>query len=95
MKAPLAPDRLRRSYDETNLKLRTTADLDSGMKIIGQPRGVQAIEFGINMKSPGYNIYVLGESGTGRTTAIKQFVESQASSDPIPPDWVYVNNFIE
>ena len=46
MKAPLSPDRLRRSYDETNLKLKTTADLESGMKIIGQPRGVQAIEFG-------------------------------------------------
>jgi lon-related putative ATP-dependent protease len=42
-----------------------------------------------------YNIYVLGESGTGRTTAIKQFVESRAGSDPIPPDWVYVNNFVE
>jgi predicted ATP-dependent protease len=95
MKAPLSPDRLRRSYDATNLKLKTTADLDSGMKIIGQPRGVQAIEFGINMDSPGYNIYVLGESGTGRTTAIKQFVESRAGSDPIPPDWVYVNNFVE
>jgi lon-related putative ATP-dependent protease len=95
MKAPLSPDRLRRSYDATNLKLKTTADLDSGMKIIGQPRGVQAIEFGIKMDSPGYNIYVLGESGTGRTTAIKQFVESQAGNDPVPPDWVYVNNFVE
>jgi lon-related putative ATP-dependent protease len=86
---------LRRSFDRSNLTLKTTAELSSGTNIIGQPRGVQAIDFGINMKSSGYNIYVLGESGTGRTTAIKQFVESKADADPIPPDWLYVNNFLE
>ncbi len=78
MKAALKPDKLRRSYDEQNLKLTTTADIDGETKIIGQPRGVQAIAFGIKMNSRGYNIYVLGESGTGRTTAIQQFVEEQA-----------------
>jgi lon-related putative ATP-dependent protease len=91
----LSARRLRRSYDAKNLKIKTTAEIETGTSIIGQPRGVQAIEFGVNMKSPGYNIYVLGESGTGRTTAIQQFVEKRAAGDPIPPDWVYVNNFVE
>ena len=91
----LSARRLRRSYDAKNLKIKTTAEIKTGTSIIGQPRGVQAIEFGVNMKSPGYNIYVLGESGTGRTTAIQQFVEKRAAGDPIPPDWVYVNNFVE
>jgi hypothetical protein len=95
MKAALKPDMLRRSYDADNLKLATTADIDGETQIIGQPRGVQAIGFGIKMKSPGYNIYVLGESGTGRTTAIQQFVEAQAGNDPAPADWIYVNNFQE
>lgn len=95
MKPALNPDKLRRSYDAGNLKLETTADIEEGTKIIGQPRGVQAIGFGIKMKSPGYNIYVLGESGTGRTTAIQKFVEDQAASDPVPSDWIYVNNFQE
>ena len=95
MPATLPPERLRRSFDRSNLTLKTTAELSPGTNIIGQPRGVQAIDFGINMKSSGYNIYVLGESGTGRTTAIKQFVESKADADPIPPDWLYVNNFLE
>jgi lon-related putative ATP-dependent protease len=95
MKPALKPNQLRRSYDEQNLKLETTADVDGGTKIIGQPRGVQAIAFGIKMRSPGYNIYVLGESGTGRTTAIQHFVEEQASNDPTPSDWIYVNNFQE
>ncbi len=95
MVTPIAPDKLRRSYDASNLKLRTTAELEPATNIIGQPRGVQAIDFGISMKSPGYNIYVLGESGTGRTTAIQQFIASRQTSDPIPPDWVYINNFQE
>lgn len=95
MLAPLAADSLRRSYDASNIKLKTTAELEPSTGIIGQPRGVQAIEFGIGMKSPGYNIFVLGESGTGRTTAIQQFITSRQTSDPIPPDWVYVNNFQE
>jgi hypothetical protein len=95
MKAPLNPDKLRRSYDADNLKLKTTADAEERTKIIGQPRGVQAIDFGIKMKSPGYNIYVLGDSGTGRTTAIQQFVEEKAGNDPVSSDWIYVNNFLE
>lgn len=95
MVKPLASDKLRRSYDASNLKIKSTAEVDAASNIIGQPRGVQAIEFGIGMKSPGYNIYVLGESGTGRTTAIQQFIASKQTSDPIPPDWVYVNNFLE
>ncbi len=95
MSLTVPPEKLRRSYDEANLKFQSTADLQPATNIIGQPRGVQAIEFGIYMKSAGYNIYVLGESGTGRTTAIKQFVEDKAGKDPIPPDWVYVNNFLQ
>jgi Cdc6-like AAA superfamily ATPase len=83
MPATLPPERLRRSFDRPNLTFKTTAELSPGTNIIGQPRGVQAIDFGINMKSSGYNIYVLGESGTGRTTAIKQFVESKAAADPV------------
>jgi lon-related putative ATP-dependent protease len=95
MKAALTPDKLRRSCDAQSLNIKTTADVDGGTRIIGQPRGVKAIVFGIKMKSPGYNIYVLGESGTGRTTAIQQFVEEQAGNDPVPSDWIYVNNFQE
>ncbi len=95
MTASLPPEKLRRSFDEANLQLKTTADLSPGTNIIGQPRGVQAIDFGINIKSAGYNIYVLGESGTGRTTAIKTFVEDKAGADPIPSDWLYVYNFLE
>ncbi len=91
----LQPEQLRRSYDASSLQFTTTAEVLPATRIIGQPRGVKAIEFGLNMKTAGYNIFVLGASGTGRTTAIQKFVEDRATSDPVPSDWVYVHNFLE
>jgi lon-related putative ATP-dependent protease len=95
MPTELQPGQLRRSYDPAILNFETTADVAPATSIIGQPRGVRAIEFGLAMKSAGFNIYVLGESGTGRTTAIQHFVESKASGDKPAPDWIYVHNFAE
>jgi len=90
----LQADELCVSCNVGTFDFETTAELEPGTSIIGQSRGVQAIEFGLQMDSPGYNIYVLGESGTGRTTAIQHFIESEAATDPIPDDWVYVHNFL-
>jgi lon-related putative ATP-dependent protease len=89
----LSPEQLRRACSVEHFNFKTTADLSPERKIIGQPRGVRAIEFGIDIRSPGFNIYVLGPSGTGRTTAISQFLEDRAITDEVPRDWVYVNNF--
>jgi lon-related putative ATP-dependent protease len=91
----LNPDQLRRPYDPAALAFETTADLTPTSSIIGQPRGVQAIAFGLSMPNPGYNIFVLGESGTGRTTTIQQYVENRAKDEPAPDDWIYVHNFSE
>jgi lon-related putative ATP-dependent protease len=95
MISELQPGQLRRSYNPESLNFQTTDDVQAATRIIGQPRGVRAIEFGLAMKSAGFNIYVLGESGTGRTTAIQHFVESKAAGDTPAPDWIYVHNFAE
>ena len=81
--------------DPSRFEFETTAELEPQSKVIGQPRGVRAIDFGINVRSPGYNIFVMGESGTGRTTAIKRFIEERAMKLPVPDDWVYVRNFLK
>jgi len=62
-------------------------------EIIGQERAVRALKFGLGIKDHGFNIYVAGYPGTGRKTAVKNFVEELAKGKPVPPDWCYVNNF--
>jgi hypothetical protein len=91
----LTPEKLSKACDQQAFEFETTADLLPELKIIGQPRGTAAIDFGINMASPGYNVYVLGESGTGRTTAIRQFIQDKAGVSPVPNDCLYIFNFKE
>ncbi|MEA3459878.1 MAG: ATP-binding protein, partial [Chloroflexota bacterium] len=61
--------------------------------IIGQPRAARAIEFGISIPSHGFNIYALGPTGSGKTFAVKKFLEEKAAKEEVPDDWCYVNNF--
>jgi len=91
----LAPHQLRRACDPAGFSFQSTADLPVVPDIIGQPRATRAIEFGIDIASPGFNIFVLGPGGTGRATTIQRFLEQKAATGPVPPDWVYVNNFAE
>lgn len=95
MPSELRPEDLFNACDPAQFRFETTADLSPPHQIIGQPRGVRAIQFGIDIDSPGYNVYVLGESGTGRMTAITGFLEARAVHAPVPEDWAYVNNFAE
>ncbi|MCL2048929.1 MAG: AAA family ATPase [Defluviitaleaceae bacterium] len=67
--------------------------LEKPLELIGQPRAAEALEFGLNMKSQGYNIYVCGASGTGRTSFAKEYARAIAANEPTPPDLCYVYNF--
>ncbi len=84
---------LRSICDPKMFSFKTTAEVDPLDKVIGQERAVQAIEFGLNMKSPGYNIFVTGIEGTGKSTIIRDIVTQHAKSLPSPVDWCMVNNF--
>ena len=78
-------------YDFSSCK--STAELTPLKEIIGQDRAVQALQFGLDIEDKGFNIYVSGIPGTGRKSAIVNFLEEIAKARPIPPDWCYVNNF--
>jgi len=75
------------------MQCTSTGDLTPLTEIIGQDRAVRALKFGLAIKNHGFNMYVAGYSGTGRKTAVKSFVEAQAKVQPVPSDWLYVNNF--
>ncbi|MCW4046942.1 MAG: AAA family ATPase [Candidatus Bathyarchaeota archaeon] len=89
----LTADQIRRECDASFMRCETTAKLVPLSEIIGQERAVRALKFGLGIKDHGFNIYVAGYPGTGRTTAVKNFVGELAKVEPVPPDWCYVNNF--
>ena len=72
---------------------RTTAELEPLDGIIGQERAVKAFDFGLAVKMKGYNIYMSGPSGTGKTTYACRSTEKLAANEPVPTDWCYVYNF--
>ncbi len=89
----LPAEKLRRECDANFMRCETTQQLAPLQGIIGQERAVRALKFGIGIRERGFNIYVAGFPGTGRTTAVKNFVEEIARVEPVPPDWCYINNF--
>jgi len=81
------------SVEPERLGFEDTGELEPLTETIGQERAVEALEFGLKMKSPGFNIYVSGPVGTGKGTLVRQMVKRMAQSAPAPLDWCYVNNF--
>jgi len=61
--------------------------------IIGQETALKALKFGLSITKRGFNVFVAGEPGTGRTSAVKAFLEEIAAKRKTPPDLVFVNNF--
>jgi lon-related putative ATP-dependent protease len=93
MTAELAPDALRGVCSLDLFQFADTSELDPLDEVIGQERAVQAIDFGLNMKSPGYNIFVTGIAGTGKSTIVRDIICRFAAELPAPDDWCMVNNF--
>ena len=73
---------------ETTKELEDTSDL-----IYGQDRGIKALEFGVNIDVKGYNLYLEGPSGVGKTMYTKKYLEKKALKDKTPSDWCYIYNF--
>jgi lon-related putative ATP-dependent protease len=89
----LSPEELRRRVDPAALPFRTTAEVEPLTGTIGQPRALAAIDFGLGIGAPGYNLFVAGEPGSGRTGTLRDYLERLARDRPPPDDWVYVHNF--
>lgn len=90
---PLAPHQLKAQVDLSHLNIETTADLEGSSGFLGQPRAKESLEFGIAMRGTGYNLYVMGESGTGRQSLVSNYVKDLAESQAAPSEWAYINNF--
>ena len=89
LKLPL--DSLKLNVDLTGIDLPEATRLQSG--ILGQSRAQSALEFGIAMPNPGYNIFVMGETGLGRLTMVTSHLDVVSQALPAPSSYVYVDNF--
>ena len=71
----------------------TTADVDNITTGIGQERGIKALEFGLQVDVKGYNIYIEGPSGVGKTMYTKNYLNTLSKKQKVPNDWCYIYNF--
>ena len=90
---PLEAAELRRVVNAASLGFKTTDELLPITGLIGQERALKAIQFGINIKSHDFNMFVLGPPASGKTTAVRAHLGPKAAESPTPPDWAYVYNF--
>lgn len=91
----LPADKLFTACDPGRFSFDTTADLDDLNAVVGQDRVLEALEFGVSMSHEGYNLYIMGPSGMGKHTVVRQVLEQKARDDENPSDWCYVNNFAD
>ncbi|PLY02823.1 MAG: ATP-dependent protease [Desulfuromonas sp.] len=79
--------------DPAQFEFSSTAELPPLEGTIGQDRALTAIEFGLGMAHDGFNIFILGEPGSGRASTIKKLLKGRAAQEPVPDDWCYVHDF--
>ena len=89
----LRPESLYHFCDPRAFTFETTAELKDLNQIVGQPRAVEALRFGVEIARDGYNVFALGQPGLGKHTIVCQFLDEKAKTVPAPVDICYVNNF--
>ncbi|WP_370280235.1 Lon protease family protein [Pontibacterium sp.] len=88
----LNPTDLYRICDPDLLPFKTTETLEPFSGFFGQERAIEAMEFGVGMDRPGYNLFVMGNPHTGRFSFAMDSLKTVAKKERKPTDWVYLNN---
>jgi len=89
----LTPEELRYTCDVDCIPFNTTDEAPALEGPLGQERALQAIDFGLKMRGPGYNLFAVGMPGSGRTSTVMTMVKDGALIEKAPLDWAYVHNF--
>jgi len=92
-KCLLIPDQLRKAINLDKFKFESTKEIDPLDTVIGQERAVSSINFALQMDKSGYNLFVSGRYGSGRTTIVMDLVKRFARQGPPPKDCIFVYNF--
>ena len=84
---------LKLTFPENLFHFDTTEELTPIQSGIGQDRGIKALEFGLQVDVKGYNIFIEGPSGVGKTMYTKNYLNKIAPKKKVPSDWCYIYNF--
>ena len=90
---PLEASQLARGVEDIALDFTTSADLEPLEDWPGQDRALDALRMAAKTRFPDFNLFVLGNPGTGRHSAVRALLSEAAEAMPRPSDWVYVNDF--
>ncbi len=58
-----------------SLKFETSDELAPPPGVIGQRRALAALDFGLGVEAEGYNMFVMGDQGSGRRRLVRQKLE--------------------
>ena len=89
----LKPEQLHKDVPIGKIDWKKLRETEPSKPLIGQERALKALEFGIGNKRGGFNIFVSGYPGSGKSKAVNHFLEEKAKLEVTPDDWCYVNNF--
>ncbi|MEX0959270.1 MAG: ATP-binding protein [Burkholderiales bacterium] len=89
----LAPEQLCRRCDTDQFDFESTDELEAQDGVLGQAHAIGALEFGVGIRSAGYNLFAMGPAGLGRHTMVRRHLEKQTNGLSTPSDWCYVFNF--
>lgn len=84
---------LKMTCNEKLFNFTTTEELEGLQSGIGQDRGIKALEFGLQVNVKGYNLYIEGPSGVGKTMYTKNYLDKISKKEKVPNDWCYIYNF--
>ncbi|HOD75170.1 MAG TPA: ATP-binding protein [Syntrophorhabdaceae bacterium] len=89
----LKPDELYKKCDPDSFAFAGTDAVVELPQTIGQEKALNSLDFGLNMDSAGFNIFAIGESGTGKMSTVMYMLRKKAANEEAPADWCYVHNF--
>ena len=92
-KNELSYKKLKTTCNPNIFNFETTSDLEPIRGGIGQDRGIKALEFGLNVDINGYNLYLEGPTGVGKTMYTKNYLDTISKKKKVPQDWCYIYNF--
>jgi len=91
---PLSAQKLRATFDPEKIPYKDSLDIPlKNRRRPPQPRALMALEVGLQISDPGYNIFVAGDPNLGRMHLVREFLEPKAAKAKAPPDYIYVYNF--